>query len=78
MNKGLLYCGECEDFPCNELFAFYKDGILHHELAYKNILSIRKIGVESWLIQQEEEHTCKCGRKKRWFATKCSDEDCNL
>jgi hypothetical protein len=76
--KGLLHCGECEDFLCSVLNGFYNDGVIHHELAYKNMLKIKEIGVEKWLSEQAEEHTCKCGRKKAWFATKCTDEDCHV
>lgn len=78
INKGLLHCGECNDFPCKVLNDFYNDGLRHHELAYKNMLKIKEIGVGTWLSDQEEEHTCKCGRKKIWFAIKCNDEDCNI
>jgi hypothetical protein len=77
INKGLLHCGECTDFPCNVLNDFYNDGLRHHELAYKNMIMIKEIGLEKWLLEQEEEYTCKCGRKKVWFATKCTDENCH-
>lgn len=64
INKGLLYCGECENFPCNELNNFYNDGIAHHKVAYQNILKIKETGMEKWNIEQEKEHLCECGKKK--------------
>jgi hypothetical protein len=76
IQKGLLHCGECEEFPCTILNAFYTDGIRHHELAYQNMLKIRTAGVDSWLHDQERRHTCACGKKIPWFALKCEDEDC--
>lgn len=75
IEKGLLHCGECGSFPCDELNDFYKDGVPHHDAAFQNMLKIREIGVEKRLSEQEKEHTCKCGRKKLWFATECTHED---
>lgn len=56
INKGLLHCGECENFPCDELSNFYNDGIAHHEVAYQNMLKIKEIGIEKWLIMQKTKH----------------------
>ncbi|MDP8219868.1 MAG: DUF3795 domain-containing protein [Candidatus Stygibacter frigidus] len=52
--KELIHCGECEEFPCKELIEFYEDGVPLHDLAYKNILRIKEIGIDKWLIEQEE------------------------
>lgn len=53
--KGLLHCGECENFPCDELNNFYNDGNQHHKLAFQNILRIKEIGIENWLSEQEKK-----------------------
>lgn len=50
--KGHLHCGQCEDFPCSVLNAFYTDGIALHELAYKNMLKIKEMGEDKWLEMQ--------------------------
>lgn len=76
INKGLLHCGECSDFSCNILNDFYNNDVPHHQLAYKNMIMIKDIGVEKWLSQQEEAHTCICGRKKKWFDIKCTAQRC--
>jgi len=78
IDKGLLHCGLCEDFPCSVLYNFYNDGVKHHYLAYENMLRIKEVGLEQWVLEQEEKHTCKCGEKKLWFAKKCTDEDCSI
>jgi hypothetical protein len=78
IDKGLLHCGLCEDFPCGILNDFYTDGMKHHELAFKNMLDIKERGAEQWLNDQEEAHTCICGRKKVWFETNCVDEACKI
>ena len=36
--KGLVHCGDCEVFPCEELINFYHDGKASHLQAYKNII----------------------------------------
>lgn len=35
-----------------------------HELAYKNMLIIKEIGVEKWLFEREEEYIKKTGGKE--------------
>ena len=74
ISKGLLHCGECEGFPCGVLEGFHSDGVPHHEIAYQNMIGIKERGIEKWLLEQKRQHTCDCGRKKLWFATKCSHE----
>jgi hypothetical protein len=72
--RGLLHCGDCDQFPCDDLKGFYEDGIRHHAMALKNIERIREIGPDRWLSEQEEAHTCECGRRKLWFAEGCTHE----
>jgi hypothetical protein len=74
IKRGLRHCGECDEFPCPVLKEFYEDGVRHHEAAYQNMLRIRSVGADRWLIEQEKIHTCECGRRKLWFADKCDDE----
>ncbi len=72
ISKGLLHCGNCAEFPCSVLGDFYNDGVRHHKLAYQNMLRIKEVEVEKWLSEQKAEHTCQCGRRKTWFASKCA------
>lgn len=75
ISQGLLHCGECSEFPCPLLKGFYEDGVRHHEQAFQNVLHIKEVGIEKWLMEQEQEHTCSCGRKSLWFATQCMHHD---
>ena len=50
--RGHLHCGECKDFPCPELHAFYHGGNPLHLQAYHNMLEIMNIGVDAWLERQ--------------------------
>ena len=65
-------------FVIKIIFIIENDGVKHHHLAYENMLRIKEIGLEQWTLEQEKKHTCECGKKKLWFATKCTDEDCFL
>ena len=40
MERGVLHCGQCTEFPCEELNSFYHDGKPSHLQAYKNLLEI--------------------------------------
>lgn len=70
VNKGILHCGECSDFPCSELHTFYNDGVRHHAMAFENIQRIKLIGLDEWLVEQEKEYTCECGKRLYWFSDK--------
>jgi hypothetical protein len=47
--KGVEFCHECEDFPCDWLHpsAFKADEVPHNYKLY-NLLLIKKMGVEEW------------------------------
>ncbi len=47
--KGLEYCGDCEDFPCNNLHP-YADmaSDLPHNIKVFNLCLIKKMGLETW------------------------------
>jgi len=54
IERGLLHCGECADFPCSVLDAFYNDGKPMHLAAYHNMLEIIKDGADLWLEKQAQ------------------------
>ena len=39
---GYFHCGECGQFPCEELNEFYNDGKASHLKAYYNLLEMRE------------------------------------
>jgi len=59
INKGILFCGQCADFPCSILSDFYFDGKPSHKQAYQNMLEINEIGAAAWLLRQQEEQVDK-------------------
>lgn len=51
--RGLLHCGECADFPCAELDAFYHNGKASNLEALGNMQSIIENGIDTWLEMQK-------------------------
>lgn len=72
IRRGIRHCGECDEFPCEVLNGFYTDGVAHHALAHDNIERIRHVGAEEWVVRQGIEYTCRCGKRRLWFATECT------
>ena len=54
IRRGLLHCGECDEFPCELLNNFYHDGNPLHLEAFQNMQEIIKNGVDNWLKMQNE------------------------
>jgi len=50
--KGITYCFECDDFPCDKINAFATDGHDHHRLAVDHLKRMREIGLEQWKAEQ--------------------------
>ncbi|MFX0100991.1 MAG: DUF3795 domain-containing protein [Candidatus Hodarchaeota archaeon] len=63
-NKGLLHCGQCDEFPCK---IFEKKLLKNHEddprFAYRfqtpaNFERIKEVGENAWLAEQEQLWSC--------------------
>ena len=74
------FCYECERFPCKEyskkLSESHKEDKKYqyrHELP-KNLMRIKKIGIEKWLKEQKVRWQCpNCSGKIKFYYYKCSD-----
>jgi len=71
INRGLAYCGECIDFPCNLIINFSSDGKPHHEESISNLNLLNNVGEDKWLDIMRNKWTCKCGSKYSWYHKKC-------
>jgi len=56
--KGIRYCFECREFPCEKLQAFASDGYEHHRLAVENMKEMAAVGLEQWLARQPKPMFC--------------------
>ena len=56
--KGVRYCFQCTDFPCDTLNAFASDGVSHHKRTIGNLKKMRKMGIGGWIAQQTKNGKC--------------------
>lgn len=73
---GVTRCYECGAFPCARLEDFSHlhvvNGICHHEHVVNDLHTMRELGVDAWVAQQTQSHTCaKCGKLIPWFERGC-------
>jgi len=48
-DKGLKFCGDCEQFPCDNLQPYAdKAGDLPHNIKVFNLCLVNKMGLEKW------------------------------
>lgn len=74
--KGLTYCAQCADFPCQQIIDFNNDGFRHHSEVLDNIRRQQEIGIDAWVKEQEERWCCpNCSCVVDWYAGQCPD--CN-
>ena len=74
--KGLTYCAQCADFPCQQIIDFNNDGFRHHSEVLDNIRRQQEIGIDAWVKEQEERWRCpNCSCVVDWYAGQCPD--CN-
>lgn len=46
--RGLQFCAQCADFPC-EILRDFAEGVGHHAKAVKTLSKMKEAGVEEWL-----------------------------
>jgi hypothetical protein len=75
-DKKIEHCIECGDYPCS-LFNDFKGNaknLPHIKEAEKNLETIRSIGVDNWLKEQEELWKCpECKTPYSWYAKRCTN-----
>ena len=54
--KGLRYCGDCDEFPCDNLHPYAdKASDLPHNIKVFNLCLIKKMGLEEWAKTKASE-----------------------
>ena len=76
--KGIKWCFDCNDFPCERLEEFsgvhVVNGIFHHTHAIDDLKKMKGQGVEQWAKEQDRAGRCPhCGTMLYWFDLDCSD-----
>ena len=77
-SKGVEFCFECGDFPC-QIYEHLKTAteqipvLRHLKVIVKNHEYIRTHGVEKWLIAQKTKWECpRCGAPFAWYTEECA------
>ncbi|MBN1551194.1 DUF3795 domain-containing protein, partial [bacterium] len=51
--KGIDFCHQCDDFPCEALTVFRNDAYPHHSIIFRNLEQLREVGLDRWLELQK-------------------------
>jgi hypothetical protein len=69
--KGVEFCGECADYPCDGLKAFQKEAPHRIEL-WKNQARIKEAGYEQWYMEMIDHYSCpECGTRNSAYDISC-------
>ncbi|MDF9408722.1 MAG: hypothetical protein A4E52_01841 [Pelotomaculum sp. PtaB.Bin013] len=61
IEKGIDFCGECPEYPCDELKEFQAK-MPHRNELWKSHERIKEVGYEKWYAEQVEHYSCPaCG-----------------
>ena len=58
--RGIVFCHECADFPCDELVALSAD---RRDIPLANLRRLAEVGLEVWLAEQEARWRCPACEK---------------
>lgn len=79
-DKGLSFCYECEEFPCQKLRTKLPEShpgdkrfAYRHEVI-ANLLKVKDVGLEIWLEEQATKWRCpECGGHGCFYSYECCD-----
>lgn len=78
INKKVEHCIDCDDYPCNlynELLQDFsnKNNLPHLKIIPKNLLTIKNVGVNLWLVEQDKQWKCpECQTSFSWYSPNCT------
>ncbi len=69
--RGLRFCSECPDYPCQELREFQAARPHRREL-WECLERIRAVGYDQWYAEQETHYSCpQCGAINSAYLLRC-------
>ena len=76
-DKGLRFCGECAEYPCEKIGKFHADGFVldgatHRTDILDNTARLQSVGPIQWLLDQERRWTCTCGLPFSYYESHCA------
>ena len=81
ISRNLAHCIDCSDYPCDEIRSMQKNAFVlpHVKDNHTNMASIKSVGVEQWLKDQQNRWKCpKCNTGFSWYTSKCNSCGSNL
>ena len=67
--RGVTFCHECAEFPCDDLSAFSAD---HRDIPLTNLRRLAEVGLEAWLVEQNTRYRCPaCGKSVDIYSETC-------
>jgi hypothetical protein len=76
--KGIIHCGLCLDFPCDQTKAFQEDGRIHHRDVVAHLEELKNKGPDQWLAEQARRWKCGCEASFIWYEVSCQRCDAPL
>ncbi|HEX2954121.1 MAG TPA: DUF3795 domain-containing protein [Bacillota bacterium] len=72
--KGMRYCLECGEFPCEPITHFMDDPQYpYHREVLENMRRLKEVGLEQWLAEMGDEYSCpSCRQQTHWLEQACS------
>lgn len=69
--KGLEFCGECEEYPCTSLKTFQSQ-LPHRVELYASQERIKQVGWENWYLEMISHFSCEnCSSLNGWYDFTC-------
>jgi len=67
--RGVAFCHECADFPCDELSAFSAE---RNDIPLSGLRRLAEVGLEVWLAEQDARWRCPaCGKPVDIYSETC-------
>ena len=71
VKRGIEFCSQCSDFPCEKLSDF-QTKMPHRVDLFRSLERIKEAGWERWYVEAVEKHTCtKCNCLNGWYDLSC-------
>ena len=72
IEKGLDFCFECDEYPCERMTDFLENQSVHPRIHIDNLQNIKEKGLETWLAEQNDRWSCNnCGTKFHFDEITC-------
>ena len=69
--RGIDFCSQCEEYPCDDLKQF-QSAMPHRIELWENLEQIKSVGYKQWLKEIRENYTCpRCQTINSTYDLKC-------